>query len=132
MRIGELADTAGLSAKTVRFYESAGLLPPPARTSGGYRDYGPASVARLAFIKDAQGAGLRLAEIRDVLAIRDAGQPPCQHVTELIGAHLRRIETRIADLNSARAALRTLARRAADTDPAACTEQDMCRIITGP
>lgn len=41
MQIGELAKLSNTSAKTIRFYENAGLLPPPARTASGYRDYGP-------------------------------------------------------------------------------------------
>ena len=129
MRIGALAAAAGVSTKAVRFYEASGLLPEPRRTSTGYRDYDQQAAARLGFIKDAQVAGLSLAEIREVLAIRDAGRSPCEHVGALIGAHLSRIDTRIAELSSARAELRALARRAAATDPAECTDQDMCRII---
>ncbi|MFD6973919.1 MerR family DNA-binding protein [Streptomyces sp. NPDC059949] len=49
-------------------------------------------------IRDAQGAGLTLAEIRSVLALRDDGQSPCGHVTALIGQHLADIERRLAEL----------------------------------
>ncbi|MGW1553897.1 MerR family DNA-binding transcriptional regulator, partial [Streptomyces sp. NPDC002346] len=58
MRIGELATQAGLSTKTIRFYEEAGLLPAPPRTSGGYRDYPEQAATRLSFVRDAQAAGL--------------------------------------------------------------------------
>ncbi|GGN89295.1 hypothetical protein GCM10011579_084000 [Streptomyces albiflavescens] len=58
MRTGELAAASGLTAKTIRFYEQAGLLPEPPRTSGGYRDYPPQATQRLAFIREAQAAGL--------------------------------------------------------------------------
>ena len=47
MQIGELAKLSSTSAKTIRFYEDSGLLPPPSRTGSGYRDYGPESVDRL-------------------------------------------------------------------------------------
>jgi DNA-binding transcriptional MerR regulator len=57
MLIGALAARAGLSAKTIRFYEQAGLLPEPPRTPAGYRDYPPAMLARLSFIGQAQAAG---------------------------------------------------------------------------
>src|SRR6266566_6256771 len=80
MRIGVLAAQAGITAKTIRFYEDTGLMPAPARTPAGYRDYPAGAAARLAFIRDAQAAGLSLAEIRSILAIRDDGQAPCQHV----------------------------------------------------
>lgn len=54
MRIGELAKLANTSAKTIRFYEDSGLLPRPARTASGYRDYAPEIVDRLRFIHRGQ------------------------------------------------------------------------------
>lgn len=131
MRVGEVAAAAGLTAKTVRFYEQAGLLPAPPRTSARYRDYPPETTVRLRFIREAQAAGLTLADIRGVLAVRDAGDPPCEHVAPLIQAHIEQIERRISELTAARAVLRGLARRAAVTDPADCTESDICSILTG-
>jgi MerR family copper efflux transcriptional regulator len=130
MRIGVLAATAGLSTKTIRFYEQAGLLTPPPRTSAGYRDYPPDAMTRLAFIRDAQAAGLTLAEIGSVLAIRDDGHAPCRHVTELIGRHLTQVDERIAELTQTRAALADLHRRAAATNPADCADTDICSILT--
>ena len=129
MLIGDLATQAGLSAKAIRFYEQAGLLPLPPRTSGGYRDYPLGAVDRLAFIRHAQAAGFTLADIRGVLAIRDSGQAPCQHVSVLIDEHLARVERRIAELTRARDALRDLQRRAAATDPADCAESEICIIL---
>ena len=130
MRIGDLATTSGLSTKTIRFYEQSGLLPKPPRTPGGYRDYPAQAAARLAFVRDTQGAGLTLAEIRSVLALRESGHAPCEHVTMLIGQRLADIERRLAELATTRDALTALARRAATTDPAACTEGDICTILT--
>ncbi|WP_351231251.1 heavy metal-responsive transcriptional regulator [Streptomyces sp. NPDC002133] len=132
MRTGELAAASGLTAKTIRFYEDAGLLPEPPRTPGGYRDYPPQSAHRLAFIRDAQSAGLTLAEIRSILTLRDSGEAPCAHVTDLIEQHLADIERRMAELRKTRTALRGLAQRAAATDPSSCTEADICRIIATP
>jgi MerR family copper efflux transcriptional regulator len=130
MRIGALATKAGLNTKTIRFYEQAGLVPEPARTPAGYRDYPPEATSRLAFIRDAQAAGLTLAEIRDVLAIRDGGQAPCQHVTSLIDQHLAQVEQRLAELAQARNALHDLQRRAASTNPADCAHDEICNILT--
>ncbi|MFJ8550879.1 heavy metal-responsive transcriptional regulator [Streptomyces sp. NPDC093676] len=129
MRTGELAAASGLTAKTIRFYEQTGLLPEPPRTPGGYRDYPPQTAHRLAFIRDAQSAGLTLAEIRSVLALRDSGEPPCTHVTDLIDQHLADIERRMAELRKTRTALRGLAERAAVTDRSTCTQADICRIL---
>jgi len=129
MRIGEAAGEAGVTAKTVRFWEDQHLLPPPARTAAGYRDYGPAIVERLAFIRHAQAAGLTLDAIRQVLDIRDGGQPPCVHVTGLIAQRLGQVEARLAEMTRTRDQLVILAARAAAQDPADC--QGYCSIIAG-
>ena len=71
VKIGELADLACVSAKTVRYYESIGLLAEPARTASGYRDYDSDAVQRLRFVRDAQATGLSLAEIASVLELKD-------------------------------------------------------------
>ncbi|GHG12446.1 MerR family DNA-binding protein [Streptomyces filamentosus] len=129
MRIGALATATGTTTKTLRFYEQAGLLTDPPRTPGGYRDYPAHTTARVDFIRSAQAAGLSLAEIRDVLAIRDGGQPPCTHVTTLLGRHLADVERRIAELETTRAMLRELTRTASTIAPETCTEGDICRIL---
>ncbi|MFE3388670.1 heavy metal-responsive transcriptional regulator [Streptomyces anulatus] len=131
MRIGDLATRSGLTTKTIRYYEQAGLMPEPPRTSSGYRDYPPAAEARLAFIRDAQHAGLTLAEIRGILALRDGGEAPCGHVTDLIHQHLEEINRRMAELRKTRTVLRDLARQAAEADPQSCSDADnICRIIS--
>ncbi len=70
LRIGEVAAQVGLSPKTLRFYEVEGLLPSPSRGRNGYRLYSPETVDLLGFIKAAQGLGLTLGEIREIMAIR--------------------------------------------------------------
>jgi MerR family transcriptional regulator, copper efflux regulator len=130
MLIGDLAAATGVSAKAIRFYEQAALLPAPPRTSAGYRDYPPGAVDRLAFIRHAQAAGFTLAEIRDILAIRDSGTAPCPHVTALIIHHLDQVERCIAELTRTRGALKDMQRRAAATDPAACAGSGICSILT--
>ena len=127
MKIGEVAERAGVPAKTIRFWEDQHLLPPAARTPAGYRDYDPPILERLAFIRHAQAAGLTLDAIRQVLDIRDGGQPPCVHVTGLIARRLAEVEARIADLTRTRDQLVVLAARAAAQDPADC--QGYCSII---
>ena len=127
MRIGEVAGRTGVPPKTIRFWEDRRLLPPPARTPAGYRDYDPAILERLAFIRHAQAAGLTLEHIRQVLDIRDDGQPPCVHVTGLIIQRLGEMEARLAELTRTRDQLVVLAARAAAQDPADC--QGYCSII---
>jgi MerR family Zn(II)-responsive transcriptional regulator of zntA len=66
MRIGELAEASGTTAKTLRFYEEQGLLPAAERTPAGYRDYTPDAVGRIDFIHRGQAAGLTLAQVRQL------------------------------------------------------------------
>jgi len=128
MRIGEVAGRAGVPAKTIRFWEDRHLLPPPPRTPAGYREYGPAVLERIGFIRHAQAAGLTLDAIGQILGIRDGGQPPCVHVTALITKRLAEVDARLAELARARDQLVALAGRAAATDPADC--RGYCSIIT--
>ncbi len=130
VRIGELARRAGTSARTLRFYEQAGLLPPPLRTPSGYRDYDDTAVARLAFVRAAQAAGLTLAEIREVVAVREAQGPPCAHVVGLLDRHADELDARIAELEATRAQVRRLRERVATLDPAGCVDADVCNVLT--
>ena len=129
MRIGVVAVRAGVPPKTIRFWEDQRLVPPPGRTPAGYRDYDPAVLDRLAFIRHAQAAGLTLQAISQVLEIRDGGQPPCVHVTDLIARRLAEVDARLAELTRTRDQLVVLAARAAAQDPADC--RGYCSIIAG-
>lgn len=98
LRVGELAEAVGIAADTVRYYERAGLLPPPARTPGGYRLYDPSAIDRLLFIQGAQRLGLRLREIVDLLAIRDTGACPCGPAAEVLRQRLAELDAEMARL----------------------------------
>ena len=129
MRIGELAARAGVSVKALRFYESADVLPEPARGPSGYRDYDDQALARLQFVKAAQAAGLTLAEIRQVIAVREDSGPPCRHVADLLDAHAADLDRRIIELTALRAEVRRLRDRADRLDPAACDDAAVCHVI---
>ena len=129
MKIGELSDRSGFSAKTIRFYETIGLLPTPEREANGYRTYGRDALRRLRFVEHAQGAGLTLREIGQVLAIRSEGRAPCVHVRDLLHHHLAQIDARVAELRAMRKELLELADRANSIDPAACPEDVICSIL---
>lgn len=129
MRIGELGERAGVTAKTIRYYESIGLLDEPARTSAGYRDYGDDALERLRFVRDAQATGLSLAEIASVLELKGTGQRSCAHTAALLERHLLDLDRQIDQLVSARVALQQLADRAESLDPATCTDPNRCQVI---
>lgn len=131
MRIGELADEIGLTTKTIRYYESIGLVPDPARTASGYRYYGGDVVERLRFVKEAQASGLTLAEIRSILEIKDAGGQSCAHTRGLLLRHLDAIDAQIEAMQRQRQELAELADRAAGLDPSTCTDAQRCQVIVG-
>lgn len=130
MLIGDLAARTDTTSKTLRFYEAEGLLPAPDRTPGGYRDYDPAVIDRVAFIRQAQAAGLTLRQIGQLLTVHDDGEIPCHHATGFIHQRLREIEERLAELRATRDRLRTLAERARRLEPDDCT--GYCHIIEAP
>ena len=129
MRIGELAERAGTTSKTLRFYEEQGLLPPADRTPSGYRDYASDAVARIDFVHRGQAAGLTLAQIRQILDIRDSGHAPCEHVRDLLDARLAEIEQQIAQLTALRDTIAELRHDAAQPDPDSCSADQVCRYL---
>ncbi len=132
MRIGRLADATDVSTKTLRFYEAEGLLPEPARSPAGYRDYSEEAADRVLFIRRAQAAGLTLTQIGQILAIRDDGRPPCDHVSHLVEQRLEEVCERLAQLERTRTELLALRDRLTDLDPADCGDDDICAAISAP
>lgn len=129
MRIGQVAERTGVSTKALRFYEEQGLLPEPARTSSGYRDYTPAAVERVAFVRQAQTAGLTLAQIRQVLAVRDDGQAPCRHVAGFVDERLEQVERRLEELAATRRQLLALRQRVQRLEPTDCAPDEICSAM---
>jgi len=103
MRVAELGAAVGMSPDTIRYYEKAGLLPPPERTQSGYRQYDATAVDRLLFIQGAQRLGLKLGDIRDLLAIRDTGVCPCEPAEQLLARRLAELDEEMARLAALRA-----------------------------
>lgn len=98
MLIHELAQHIGVPAKTIRYYETIGLMPPPQRGTNNYRQYTTADAERLRLIASARSLGFSLNDITNILAARDAGIAPCDRVLDTLDHHIRAIEQRIADL----------------------------------
>ena len=135
MRIGEAADAVGINPKTIRYYEDIGLLPDPERTPSGYRDYTAVDVDRLVFVKTAQRLGFSLAEITEILAFRERGQPPCTYVLDVLQRQVRDLDRRIAELQDLRDELAALKAKAdgLPTDEACyCTVIEHAAALTRP
>lgn len=107
LTIGRLAAAGGVGVETVRFYQRRGLLGTPTRDEG-IRRYGPDDLRRLRFIRQAQGAGFTLEEIRELIDL-DASEDRAR-ARELANARVKALDVRIAELQGARDALRRLAR----------------------
>ena len=110
LTIGRLGALAGLEPKTLRYYDRVGLVRPSRRTPAGYRLYDSEAANRLHFIANAKALGMSLADIRRILAVRDEGAAPCQHVVEVVARNLSKVETQIAQLGRLRTDLQRLQR----------------------
>lgn len=106
MRISELADTTGVPATTLRFYETEGLID-PARRGNGYRDYSAEDVDRVAFIVQARTLELSLPEVRDLVTAWTT--EPCQSVRAkyrpMLTERIADVDTRARDLAALRSAM---------------------------
>jgi len=108
LRIGEVAGRAGVNVQTLRFYERRGLLPEPPRRTSGYREYAPESVRRVRFIKRAQELGFTLAEVEELLRLREDPRIPCREVRATAETKIAHIEEKMRRLRAMRAALAAL------------------------
>lgn len=99
LTIGKLARQSGISTDAVRYYEREGLLTPAQKTAAGYRLYNQDAVRRLHFIKHAQQCGFSLAEVRELLELRNRGRSCCTaDVRSVAIAKKRQLESRIEAL----------------------------------
>jgi Cu(I)-responsive transcriptional regulator len=109
MNIGEVASASGVSAKMIRYYESIGLIRPPARSSTGYRVYSDADVHTLRFIRRARNLGFTVEQMGDLLALwRDRGRASAD-VKRLALDHVATLEIKMRELREMAATLRRLA-----------------------
>ncbi|MNX83388.1 Mercuric resistance operon regulatory protein [compost metagenome] len=126
--IGDLAKRVGVNPKTIRYYESLGLLSEPRRSESGYRLYAEDDAERMRFILGAKALGLSLQDIKDIVTAWGAGQTPCDHVSNLLDARLLDLDRRIAELVSFRDSLRAYKQQIDQTERAPNTP---CKHIAG-
>jgi Cu(I)-responsive transcriptional regulator len=125
MNIGEAAAAAGVSAKMVRHYERIGLLPPASRSDAGYRQYHEHEVEILRFVRRSRSLGFSIAQIGELLALRDDQGRSSRRVKALAQAHLAELEDKLRELEAMRRTLTALI--------AACAGDDRphCGILEG-
>ena len=108
MKIGQLAEAAGVHVETIRYYQTLGLMPRPARAHGAVRRYGEEAVSRVRFIKRAQALGFSLDEVKLLLEL-SVGEH-CAETRTLAKHKLDLVERKMADLLAMQGALQKLVR----------------------
>lgn len=108
MKIGELAERAGVSVQTVRYYERRGLLPSPERTPAGYREYDPSDVKRVSFVCRAKELGFTLSEVAELLDLRVGAGATADDVRASATRKLESTRQKMRDLRRIAAALERL------------------------
>lgn len=108
MKIGEIAQRAGVLVDTVRYYERQGLLPEPLRESSGYRHYQPADVMRLRFVRRAKMLGFTLGEIRELLALSSHADDDMGSLKSAALQKLAHVDNKLAELARIRDGLQAL------------------------
>ena len=127
MKIGELANAAGTTVETVRYYEKEGLLPAPERGLNNYRSYGAAHLERLRLIRNCRALDMTQEEIRAILQLADNHRTGCGPINELFDEHIAHVDARIAELMHLKAQLAELRRRCLSARP----DTDDCGILHG-
>ena len=121
LKIGDIARRTQCPAQTIRYYERAGLLPEPTRTSGNYRVYGREHLQRLALIRNCRALDMTLEEIRQLLQVRDLSRKNCESAHKLLDDHITHVATRIGELRQLERQLKALRRECdAERDDAEC------------
>lgn len=108
MEIRELSKRTGVSVKSIRYYEEIELLPPAQRKPNGYRSYSEIDVDRLRLVAGARRVDLSLAEIKELLEMRDRNEAPCNRMLELLDHKRAEIQNRIAELHQMETELENL------------------------
>jgi MerR family transcriptional regulator, copper efflux regulator len=98
MHIGSVAKKIGLTPDAIRFYERNALLPRPPRTAGGFREFADTDVQTLGFIRQVQGLGFTLKEVRELLKLRHRRLQPCAPVRRRLEQKLQHVHRKLADL----------------------------------
>jgi MerR family mercuric resistance operon transcriptional regulator len=118
--IGTLSKRTGCNVETIRYYEHIGLLPPPARSTGGYRLYEPRHLTRLTFVRRARALGFSIAEVRTLLGLADRRSRSCARVRAVAARHLEDVRARIADLQALERTLKATVARCARGNGSDC------------
>lgn len=120
MNIGQAADSSGVSAKMIRYYESTGLIEPAGRTASGYRVYAASDVHTLKFIRRARDLGFSVEQIQGLLGLwRDRSRASAD-VKAVAQEHVERLRQKVAELQAMIETLRDLAAKCSNNERPDC------------
>jgi len=111
VNIGSVAEKSGVPPKTIRYYESIGLIRPADRRPNGYRNYSLTDMRTLNFVKRARSLGFSVEEVRDLIDLWRNRKRTSVAVKALATRHLEALERKIQELESMRKAVADLVRR---------------------
>ena len=111
MNIGLASERSGVPAKTIRYYESIGLIPPADRTDGNYRDYDDSAVSVLQFLKRARAFGFTIDDCRELLSLYRDRKRSSADVKAIAERRVTEIEAKILELKALRDTLGHLVER---------------------
>ncbi|WP_020585173.1 Cu(I)-responsive transcriptional regulator [Endozoicomonas elysicola] len=120
VNISQAAKTTGLTAKTIRYYESRKLISPAARLANGYRDYNQSHIRELSFVHHARELGFTLEECADLLELYRNKERKSSDVKALAQQKMTDIENKIAQLQTIRESLKELVSCCQGDDQPAC------------
>lgn len=130
LSISALAKSAGVTAKTLRYWEGIGLLPRANRTHTGYRVFAPDAVRYINFILKAKTVGLTLSEMKKVIEVAHDGGNPCPEVMQWLDDKDKALERQIHSLRTLRQRLRRFRRLCSSNDVFTCArEKELCCLI---
>lgn len=108
MKISDLSRATGVDVDTIRYWEKAGLLSPPARQANGYRSYGQAQLEQLSFVRHCRALDMPLAGIKRLLDHAAGAGDPAGNIDALIEDQLQRVRARLASMRALEQQLATL------------------------
>ena len=111
MNIGTIAKRSGLPAKTIRYYESIGLIPPALRSEGNYRTYSEQDLQTLKFVQRARGLGFSVKDVSRLLTLWQDRRRASAEVRRLAQDHVAEIDRKIEELRGMRRTLTHLIER---------------------
>ena len=128
MQVGEVSQKLGINTQTLYFYERIGLIPPPRRSSSGYRLFDERDIERLNFISQTKALGLTLDEIKEILMFQDGQLLTCRDFHTKLTQKVAQIENKIEQLQQLRDRLRPLIERC-HNNLESSTPSDKCVVL---